>query len=444
MTLVAGHTDRRATIQRWHILSLLFLSYVICFIDRVLVSVAGAPIKHDLGLSDSQFGLLHGMAFVVLYCLCGIPLGWLADRTNRRAMIAMGLLFWSVMTAICGLAGSFAMFFIARIGVGLGEACLLPAGISLLASVTPKEKMAKAVAIFLMGAATGNAIALLAGGYLLEQLSHSGPISLPGIGGIAPWQALFLLASMPGVVIAGLVMTIREPARNASAAAPWRAIKETVGHLQTHQRAYVLLTAATACTIILAQVQTAWMPLYYVRHFGLSPGHSAMTIGVMFLMSAPTGQWAGGVLIDYLQARGVAAPPNVVQALCSALCIPAAVVLCTAKHIEASAAGYLLFNFLVHAATPAGLTGWQLLTPEKYRGVVTALLVSIVTLIGVGVGPVVVGVLSDHWFHDEQALGASMLVVILLAAVFGCGLALAGRWPFVKSVALVPSEALAE
>ena len=106
MTQVAGHTGRRATIHRWHILSLLYLSYVVCFLDRVLVGVAGAPIKHDLGLSDSQFGLLHGMAFVVLYCLCGIPLGWLADRTDRRAMIAMGLLFWSVMTWAFGIPNS--------------------------------------------------------------------------------------------------------------------------------------------------------------------------------------------------------------------------------------------------------------------------------------------------------------------------------------------------
>src|ERR1700727_1320689 len=103
------------------ILALLFCSYVAAFIDRGLVSVAGAPIKHDLGLSDIQFGLLNGTAFVALYCVCGIPLGWLADRTDRRAVIAIGLLFWSAMTAACAIDDSLGGFFLARAGVGLGE-----------------------------------------------------------------------------------------------------------------------------------------------------------------------------------------------------------------------------------------------------------------------------------------------------------------------------------
>src|SRR6202453_5391148 len=129
------------------ILALLFCSYVAAFIDRGLVSVAGGPIKHDLGLSNTQFGLLNGTAFVALYCVCGIPLGWLADRTERRAVIALGLLVWSAMTAACAMTSSFEGFFLARVGVGLGEACLVAAAISLLRSVTPRRKIARALAI---------------------------------------------------------------------------------------------------------------------------------------------------------------------------------------------------------------------------------------------------------------------------------------------------------
>src|ERR1700727_2485534 len=151
-------------------LALLFGSYVAAFIDRGLVSVAAAPIKHDLHLSDTQLGLLNGTAFVALYCVCGIPLGWLADRGDRRALIAIGLFVWSAMTAACAVADSLGGFFLARVGVGLGEACLVPAGISLLGSVTPQRQLGRSMAVFLMGATVGNSIALLGGGWLLHHI----------------------------------------------------------------------------------------------------------------------------------------------------------------------------------------------------------------------------------------------------------------------------------
>src|SRR5580693_6148662 len=128
MSTTDAHIFPRVFTSHRYVLGLLFCSYIVAFIDRGLVSVAAAPIKHDLHLSDAQLGLLNGTAFVALYCVCGIPLGWLADRIDRRAVIALGLLIWSAMTAACAITGSFGAFFLARVGVGLGEACLVPAG----------------------------------------------------------------------------------------------------------------------------------------------------------------------------------------------------------------------------------------------------------------------------------------------------------------------------
>jgi MFS family permease len=413
------------------ILALLFLSYVVAFVDRGLVSVAAAPIKHDLGLSDTQFGLLSGTAFVALYCVCGIPLGWLADRTDRRAVIAIGLLVWSAMTAACAAAGSFGAFFLARIGVGLGEACLVPAAISLLGSVTPLRQMGRAVAIFLMGAAVGNVFALLAGGRILEGI---GSATIPGLGQIAPWRLLFLLGALPGFALAGLVMGIREPARAASFAGPRRAFQAASALLLDNRKAFLPLTIATACIIVLSQAQAAWVPLFYTRAFGLTPGEAAQTVGLMFLLSAPAGQWLGGSLIDHLRLRGVAAAPHLLQAGCSILCIPPAILFCMAKQLSVSEAGYTVFNLLVFAATPAGMTGWQLLTPERYRGLIVALLLAVVTLIGVGVGPVVVGALSDHLLGHEQSLGISLLSVIVGAGIGGLFAALSGRRAFAQAL----------
>jgi MFS family permease len=418
------------------ILALLFCSYVAAFIDRGLVSVAGAPIKHDLGLTDTQFGLLNGTAFVALYCVCGIPLGWLADRIDRRAVIALGLLIWSAMTAACAITGSFGAFFLARVGVGLGEACLVPAGISLLGSVTPRRQVARSVAFFLMGAAVGNVFALLAGGRILERI---GPATIPVFGQIAPWRALFLLAAVPGVALAALVMVIREPARAASFVRPWSALKAASALLHDNRRAYVPLTIATACIITLSQTQAAWVPLFYTRAFGLTPGAAAQIVGLMFLLSAPAGQWLGGLLIDHLRGRGIAAAPHVLQAGCSLLCIPPAVLFCTAKQLGVSEAGFTVFNLLVFAATPAGMTGWLLLTPERFQGLIVALLVAVVTLIGVGVGPVVVGALTDRLFGHEQALGISLLCVIIGAGIGGSIAALFGRRAFAQSLTVAPS-----
>jgi len=408
--------------------------YAVSFLDRALVSVAGAPIKQDLGLSDTQFGLLQGTSFVILYSLCGLPLGRLADRVDRRRMIALGILFWTAMTVACGLAGSFAMFFIARIGVGLGEASLVPAGMSLIGSVMTREKMARAVAVFIMGATIGTATALLGGGYLLGRLGTAGPIDLPLLGMIAPWQALFLIACLPGLAVAALVMTLREPAR---AAVPRTQAKlgAALAHVRAHARAYGFLTAAACCNVTIAQTQGAWATLFFVRQFGLPPGGSAILVGTMFLVSAPTGQLLGGVLTDGLHARGVAGAQNLVMALLLALALIPGAVFCMTDRLWLAQASYPLFTFLVSAATPTGLAALQLLTPGRFRGTLSALFLSVVTLVGLGLGPAAVGLLTDHLFHDERALGRSLFIVILIAGSAGPLLALAGRRPFARATA---------
>lgn len=407
-------------------------AYAVAFIDRALIGVAGAPIKHDLGLSDTQFGLMHGMAFVALYCLCGIPVGWIADRVDRRLMIAAALLFWSVMTAICGLAGSFSQFFMARIGVGLGEAVLVPAGMSLLSSVVPRHRMARSVAIFLMGAALGNAIALLGGGFLLNHFSAANPLQ----GQYEPWQLLFLIACVPGLVLAVIFALIREPFRVRSDA-PARfssGLKEALEHLRQFKKAYGFLTAATACSVLLAQAQAAWVPLLYVRKFGLSAGDSAIWLGIMFVISAPIGQWMGGVLIDRLYARKVPAPSNVVLASCAIAAILPAHTFCSSDQLWTSRAAYVLFNFLVFAATPAGLTGWQQLTPQRIAGLTIAILVSVVTLVGVGIGPAMVGWLNDRVFRSEAALGHALFLVIAVTAVLCCAFSISGRQAYSEAM----------
>lgn len=384
-------------------------------------------IKHDLGLSDTQFGLLTGIAFTILFSLCSVPLGWLADRVDRRKMIATGLVFWSAMTAVSGIATTFGAFFLSRVGVGLGEACLVPAGISLLGSVMSKDQRARAVAIFLIGASLGNAISLIGGGYLLGLLSASSSLVVPGLGPLSPWRVLFLIACIPGLLTAVAFLALDEPKRPPIAAVFGPSLRNVYRHLASHRASYGFFTAAIACNVTLTQAYAAWLPLFYVRQFDIAPGVSAMLVGILFLLSAPIGQWAGGVLIDRFERQRVAAPASVVLAICDGLSLLPAAIFCTASSLSVSLLAYTVFSFLVSAATPCGYAGWQKLTPVPYQGLVIASLTSLVTLIGVGVGPVIIGVFNDDVFRNEADLGQSMLLLLTSAGVCGCCLALKGR-----------------
>lgn len=422
----------------WYAAIFLGCGYAVAFIDRGILGVVAAPVQHALHLSDSQFGLLHGIAFVLLFCVAGIPLGWLADRWSRRAIIAIGMLFWAIMTAACGLASQILPFFLARIGVGLGEACLLPAGASLLAQLLPRQNIARASAIFLIGATSGNALALLGGGYLLSQLSKSSSLHLPLLGDLAPWQILFLLAALPGLAAAPLAMTL--PKLPAEQAPPTFLphLRAALAHAAKHARAYGCLAGATACSNILTQTQGAWVSLFFMRQFGLPAGQAAMLVGIMYVISAPAGQFTGGWLTDKLQIRNFAGPQNINLAIGLALSLAPAIVFCSTTILPLAIAAYMLFNFIAFATTPNGLAGVQIITPAPLRGIMTAVLVSFVSLIGIGLGPALVGALSDDLFRRGQHLGIAMLVVFAIAGLAGPILALAGRRAFARAASTTP------
>ena len=372
--------------------------------------MAGGPIKAELGLSDTQFGLLGGTAFALLFCLGAVPLGWLSDRTDRRRLIAAGILSWSAMTALCGLASDFHTFILARIGVGLGEACLIPAGVSLIRSGVAPERRGRAVALFLIGATSGSALALLGGGWLLGEVSS--------------WRTLFLGAAALGLPVAVPVLMMREPARD-----PWPGLASAGRHILRHGAAYGWLTAGTACSITLAQAQAMWIPLLFTRSFGLTPGRAAILAGLLYVLSAPLGQWIGGSAIDRLRRQGSGAPSHVLLAACCALSVPPAILFCTAGSLAVAAPAYWLFNLVVFASTPAGMAGWQRLTPSGLHGSVMALLAAAANLAALGLGPPAIGALADRW-----SLGSGLLAVCAAAAVAGTILALLGRMSFAEAI----------
>ena len=197
----------------WYVVLVLYLCAIMSFVDRQIIALVVEDIKVDLGLTDLHIGLLQGPPFGIFYAVMAMPIALAADRQNRRNIIVAGITFWSMATAACGMAGSFWHLFLARIGVGVGEASLGPSAYSIISDYFPKQKLSLAMAVFTMGNLTGVGLAMLLGGALIVALKAIGPVELWLIGTLQPWQFTFVLVAIPGVILAALVSTIREPVR---------------------------------------------------------------------------------------------------------------------------------------------------------------------------------------------------------------------------------------
>lgn len=199
----------------WYVVVILFLAFVVSYIDRQIISLLVDPIKADLDITDTQIGLLQGFAFTVFYTFAGIPLGRLADKKNRKIIISLGMLIWSIMTFACGLARNFTHLFIARIGVGVGEASLSPASNSMISDYFPKDKRGKPVAVFFMAVYVGVGLSFILGGIVVGMVSNAGDVLvLPLLGELSAWQTTFMVVSIPGILLVLVMGTIKEPFRH--------------------------------------------------------------------------------------------------------------------------------------------------------------------------------------------------------------------------------------
>lgn len=214
----AAATEHKPNGYSWYVLSVLVVIYILNFVDRNILSILAEDIKADLGLSDDQLGFLYGTAFGVFYALFGIPLGKLADSWHRIRLMTVGLTIWSAMTAFSGFAKNFTMLSVARIGVGVGEATASPAAYSLISDYFPKKMRATALAIYSSGLYLGAGVSLLIGGKIVEWWNAAYPTDAPL--GLAGWQAAFIIVGLPGILLAMLVLTLREPLRGQAEGLP--------------------------------------------------------------------------------------------------------------------------------------------------------------------------------------------------------------------------------
>ena len=414
-----GEEDFPARRYAWYVASVLTLAHIISFLDRQVLALLVEPIKRDLQISDTQMSLLMGLAFALLYTIAAIPLGRLADRRSRRNIITAGIVVWCAMTATCGLARNYWQLFLTRVGVGIGEATLTPSALSILSDYFPREKRGAAVGFYNMGVSVGAGIAFIVGGQVIGYVTTSPPITLPVIGELFAWQAVFLVIGLPGLVVALLMRTVREPERKGKIALPNAtgdasediSLRDALGFLAQRWRIYGGLALIVSGSTILGYGFLSWMTSMFLRTWDWNVPKIATGLGIVLLIAGPIGVNGAGWLADHWFRQGIK------NAHLRVMMISAPVMLVASAALPLMPSPELaLLMFFPHVLGAAGITAaggaaLMVITPNQMRGQATAIYYFIISLAGLTLGPTSVAVLTDYVFRDESALRYSMAII---------------------------------
>lgn len=397
----------------WTTVGLLTLAYFLSMLDRTILSLMVEPIQRDLSLSDTQFGLLQGVAFAVFYSLAGIPLGWLVDRTSRVKVLAGGIALWSLFTMLCGAGSRLWHLFVARVGVGVGEATLNPAAYSMMADMFDRKRLARAIAIFSMGSTIGSGAAFLFGGMLISYFKEVETVAVPLLGDMRAWQLAFVLAGAPGLLLGALFYFWREPARLVSGTrvATWG----MMGRFIARKRAAMTFFILGFCAMNIATYAIwGWAPALLLRVHGLDPAHVGIVMTLAVTVAGGIGLTAGGAIADRWQAVSGRGAYMKLAGIAMALSVPLAIGFTMSPNWIAASASLCAMVAMMLVPVPGAMAGLQLLTPADLRGRVSAFYMTIVNLVGVSGGPLLVGLLTDNMFGGKASIDRSMTVVLSL------------------------------
>jgi len=399
--------------KAWYAVAILVLAFVFSFIDRIIIALLVEPIKHDLGVSDFGIGMLQGLAFAVFYALVGIPIGRWADRYSRRWIIGIGIFLWSLMTAACGLARNFWQLFIARVGVGVGEAALSPAAYSMIADYFPREKLGRALGIYQAGAFVGAGISFLVGGLVIRYVMGTADLSLPLIGAVRPWQMVFFAVGLPGVLIALLMMTVTEPERRGKLAGHEQGIPlgQVLRYVRQNRRLFTAHFCGFALLAVPITTALTWVPAYFTRVLGYSLPETGLTLGSILIVLSPAGVYCGGWLIDFLQRRGYSDAPFRVGMGAGVLLLPLSYFATTTGDPKVALWLFGPFVFAASISMAVAPAALQLVTPNQMRAQVSATWMLVLNLVTAGLGPTAVGFISSFVFVDDMAVGQSIALV---------------------------------
>jgi predicted MFS family arabinose efflux permease len=380
---------------------ILLIVYIFNFIDRQIVNILAEPIAKDLHLSDTQIGLMTGIAFALFYTVLGLPIARYADRpgTNRPRLIAAALAIWSGMTALCGLANNFGQLLLARVGVGVGEAGCTPAAHSLISDLVPKERRASALGFYALGIPVGTVLGMIIGGLLVDALG---------------WRHAFMIVGLPGLAMALVVLfVLKDPRHTMAPAAPVTRMDTTAALKAIFgSKAMVLLLAAASFAAFLSYGKATWATIFFQRTYGLSPGEVGLYFGIVNGAGGILGTWMSGKIAD---RYGHTNRKHVLTAAAWGMLLVAPTAILGYSMQDWRAALFILFvptflGSLYYGPTYSSVQG---LTSPQSRAMASAVLLFFQNLIGLGLGPLAFGMLSDA---IKPSFGEDSVRYVLYAA----------------------------
>jgi len=405
----------------WYATVLMALLYWISLLDRTIISLMVDPIKRDLGISDVQFGMLHGLAFAITFCVFGLAAGALADRVNRRRVIYLCVTIWSLATAACGVAQNFFHMMIARVAVGVGEAGLNPCATSMITDLFPKHRLTLALAVYSMGASVGAGCAFLFGGMLIEFVNQQPILTVPIIGEFRAWQAVFFIIGLPGVLIAFSVLSIPEPLRRGVRSRPLQA---STGLLQSYRDLMQFITERPQFFLYhfigfgLASMGfaggNAWYAAHLARNFGWGAGDIGLGLGLAMIVAGLLGKTLSGLAVDELFSKGYRDAQFRWYASCLVLATPIAIYASTSDDVWIFLSGIALMVMLLSPLTALYVAALNLVTPNELRGVAVALYSALAGLIALSLGPIVIAAASDYLYGGDQ-IGAGLATLYAIS-----------------------------
>ena len=394
----------------WKMVGVLTFFGTLAAIDKHFLTLVVPNIKADFGVSDVQIGLLIGLAFAVSNVAVSLPAGWLADRADRRRILAGGVLLWSIMAATCGLARSFGQLFVARVGVGLGEGVSPPASYSLIRDGVAPKRRGLAFAIFSLGGAVGSGMAFLIGGLLIAAIKAVDLSHVPVLGGMPSWQVALVVIGLAGLPLALLAFTFPDPGRTGA-----QVERATVGQILVvagrHRAVLVPLLIFSVVQSALTSGFSAWIPSLLARTYHVGPESFGPTLGIVLMIGAPLGLVGAGLLIDRLGKEGPA-----IAAIISTLMVIIAGSL--GPHASSITAYWPFQVVIIMASTvylPVTSTLVARVMPSAAIGMTMAFLLFLQGIIGAGLGPLAVALLTEHVVSSaEHPINAAITIASLV------------------------------
>jgi MFS family permease len=401
----------------WYGVALVCAVTIFGNLDRGIMSLLIGSIKRDTGFSDTQLSLLLGLAYSISYMGLGLPMARLSDVKRRSVILPGALAVWSLGTAFCGIAQNFVQFFLARMVIGGGECVKAPASASLIPDLIRRRHLPRAFGLYNLSVSLGEALSLALGGALLGFFAFYGPFAVPGIGEVHDWQMVYFCFGVPGILLAILfITTVKEPVRKGRKTKGSVPIGDIWRFFTRSEARWILmpgLFSASLSSVYFLGVG-AWRPVFVERTYGLTPAHYGPIMGMVSLITLPIGLGLGTLLAEWMAKRWDDGHLRLVF-LVELIAIPIGIASPLMPTFTLMIALQFVAGIILLMMAPARQTAQLIITPNEMRSQVNAIYMFTVGVLGQGLGPTVVALITDYGFHDEGNIRYAMVTIAAVA-----------------------------